>query len=930
MNIKSSNSLTFWSVIIVILTSLNTIHGQRNLLHWKHDIEYRLNSYLNQRRVIDDIIASSIYSTGQVVSGPTKIASAGNVRFMDLIIPTGSLLLDSYIADSTVRILLNKTQGYVNSKMNDLYLMKTQLDTIKRQVDNQERQYIFKGLRGVPTPQINMTIIPGMTQFKQVAYARSIEAEQVNLRHINYTNVDQVINEVYMDNMTLGTVDAQSRLFFEGRKTFWRTVFVRQLRSGCCDRLRPLHTNRMMIKSLAQDVQAPVLINTNSPYARDLVVIDRLIANSLYNRVMLPANGVDEIVLAPTLPENVIVLNNLINIRVINQPDIMKTLVFKDAVMIEDVQLINPNDPRPLIGFNPGTNLFFKFDISMDNYLLRFVHPSRNGSYFEQAVGGLVINGESHFVSSITANYVNGLANFGSFVGNIVRIDRPATIRGPVQFDALPAIFNPQAPLRPPHNVLIMHLNDGLEVGLINGLNIPDDLIFLPRQPNIPIRFSGNRHFLNRVIFDDLVQVNQLVNGMAMPAGVIPLHLNDFMASVGPSNLWFVDGIVAQHLMVEGGRFGEINLRDVYGDAQSLMMQSVFVRQPDGTDIIRAPLRVLNLKLFGSRPDQGLLNGFKPQGIFELSRIPMDTIYGRKEFIGAVEATDCTFGDLNNIANWTNHLIRIDRPNTVQTVYSRLAFVQPPSPLNFTQVNPLQQPPIYVQPSSVKIHHFNVQFQPNNHPIHHLSNFQLSPEFYILHLALVKVQKNETSGGRYRVLDRIHLTNPIGGPGRVNGILLNDIVRLDQPFRFADRFVLVGKVNVSGTLRANRITSSYPIDAIDLVQFDRYRIPINGMRGPIRLNNLLLGPNNRATFVHSRMLNGIPFSEFANSIMSLSRPQVVNNNLIFTSSVNLDGIVRTESSVNGVKRFREFANQLRSASFSFEDGLQCNSVIIKV
>lgn len=139
---------------------------------------------------------------------------------------------------------------------------------------------------------------------------------------------------------------------------------------------------------------------------------------------------------------------------------------------------------------------------------------------------------------------------------------------------------------------------------------------------------------------------------------------------------------------------------------------------------------------------------------------------------------------------------------------------------------------------------------------------------------------------------------------------------------------MVGKVDVD-TVRAGRIQSNYPIDAMDLVQFDKYRIPIVGSRTPIRLNNLVLTSTNRVSFVRCQMLNGISFNEFVYSIMSLTRPQEILSNLVFGAPVNLEGMVRTESSLNGIKNFKQFAAHLKKAKYSFDNGLQCNSVMIK-
>lgn len=926
INLNLNTYLLTILLVISVFGSLNNVAGQRSLLHWRKDLEFRLNSYLSQRDAINNILASSIYPEPEKINGTVRVVSSENVRFFDLLIPTGSLILDSSIAQPSVRNLVNKTNNYVNSKMNDLDQVRNQLEVIKHQLQDPAQNFIYKGLPNIPTPQVNFSVIRGVREFTQFTYGHVIESNRAEVRFINFTNVDQVINEVYMKNTTIGLTDSQARLFFEGKKTFWRSVFTKELKSGCCDRLKPLHTSRMMLRSVPQQVSAPVYIN-NQGFNGDPVVIRQLATDQLYNRMLVARQETGEL-FAPTPPENIVQLHNLISTRQSNPLELLKTLVFKNVLRVDEAQLSRANSNRLVIGFLSGPVPYF--DLSHDNYLLRFA-ASKDMGPIQRVSGPMIINSEALFVSNLDASSVNRIDHFHSFVNErIVRIDRPSVIRSSVRFNALPYVLNvpPAASSRPLQNVLIMHVDRGLEVGLVNGMRFPNDIVPLPLAPNKPIYVRGPRHFVNQVVFENFVQVGQLVNGLQMPAGVIPLHLNDFMGSVGTSNLWFVDGIVAHHVTSHSGQFDNIIMKDAAtNDAQDVIMRAVFSTLPDGSHLIRAPLRITHVKIFNQPGTkyQGLLNGFRPQDIIELSNPRIESVEGRKTFLAPVEAIDCVFNDINHLTNWTNHLIRIDRPNTVQTVHTKLAFIQPP--LMTDMAAPLPKV-VYNRTSSVYIDQFRVEFYPNNNPHDYINNIKFSPEFYILHQALQKAIVNHTEG-RYRV-DQVNLVDPYGRPGRMNGVLLDDIVTLDSPFRFAGGFVMVGKVEVMNNVRANRITSNYPIDAMDLVQFDKYRIPIIDSRSPIRLNNLVLSTNNQASFVQCRMLNGISFNEFANSIMSLTRPQEVDSSLTFNGPVNLEGLVRTGASLNGMKQFKQIARNLKAAKYSFENGLQCNLVMIKV
>lgn len=953
MSVKNlTNSLMlFISYVIVICYLFDTATAQRSLHHWRRDLEHRLTQYNNHRNIISNIISSSIYATqAPQINAPIVINSNGNVRFSDLIIPHGALVFDGFPAQRSVKIMRDKTQSFVGSKMNELNQIQGHLEDIHRKLQNE--QYIYKTHRYNNTRQQYRILGPRV--FKQVPHAHQVTSYNVTLAQINFTNVDKVISDTYMLHPKFNLVDSENRLFFEGRKTFWNAVFMRPLKSGCCDRLKPLHTSRMMLRSMNQDVHAPIMIHSRDPQmGQQSAIIRQLSTNQMFNSVLNLTNPGQMMRIDMSPPENLIRLPSLININQPDQPELLKTIVFKDTLNIDEAHLAhNYADGRLVMGITsvPG----FQFDLSHDNYLLKFLATKGESSIVQHLRGSTIITGPSHFVANLDSQSVNGLENFNRFArDDLVRIDRPATIRGSVQFNALPAMLNPIAGglSRSPQNVVALHVGgrQGLQVGLVNGMRIPQDIILLPGgrfgnqtgtlRPNDLIHVRGFRQFVNQVTFYDNINVSGLINNVQMPGGVIPLHLNDFVGSTGRSNLYFMDGISVQHMTTESGQFDELILRDVHGDAQSIIMRSVLAKGPDGSLLLRAPLRVINVNMINanSRPNHGLLNGFRPQDILELSPLMgpatryllgVEPLHGRKTFLAPVEADECIFNDINQVANWTNHLIRIDRPHLLQTIHTRLAFSRPSRLVdNNNNPNPT------LQASSVSVDHFKVEFVKENHPIDYANNWNFSPEMYMMHQALRTKLDATNVGGRYKVNQVRLIPRPLTNSslyfGLVNGVALDDIVRVDVPFRFADRFVLVGKIEIHDTLRANRMTSNYPIDAMDLVQFDKYRIPIVGSRVPIKLSNLILGgPNNRASFVQTRLLNGISFDEFANSIMSLTRPQVIDASLRFTSPVNFDAPVRTQSGLNGIKNFKQFASSLKSARYSFENGLQCNSVLV--
>lgn len=899
-------------VIINCLLNFKPVEGQRSLLHWKRDLEFRLGSYQDRRATIDNILASSIEKVEQRIENSiARVVSGSNIRFSHLIVQNGSIILNSNIAKWTADNLVAKTRTYVSSKENELSQMRAQLIAIGQQLDDLNQDYIYKGSpsSNYDASRQNMfRSVAGTRLFKQFNYARLIDSNQAVLKQVNYTDVDYVLKETYMENPNVGILDSKSRLFFEGKKTFYNTAFKGQLRSGCCDRLKPLHTSRMMRRSINQNVQAPVLFQIQTPPYISAVLIKNIQTPQLVNQALSVSNY-GSMNLSP--PDNIIQLENLIDLRSPVQLEVEKALIFKGPINIvhAHLSLVGP-ESRLAIGYVSNPNLFL--DLNLDNYLLR-LRKERNQTV-QRVSGPVVVNAPTQFLKGLNAFSVNNIPNFNQFaIGSIIRVDKPAVIQGPVQFYAMPRMLNTIGGVNQQmaQTVLTMRVSGSLQVNLVNGLRLPEDIVVFPPSPgainqNQLIRVFGPRQFSGRVVFEEPVQVRQFVNNLLIPGGVIPLHSSDLLGSVGITNLIFKDGIIARDINVDSGQFDEISLRDVIGDAPSLIFNSVFLLQPDGSHLIRAPIKVANLRMLGN----GLLNGFRPQDVIELSRQPPDLIYGRKSFLAHVEAAECIFNDINNLANWTNHLIRIDRPNTVQTVFTKLAFLQG------------------VTPSSVGINRLRADFYPNKSPSDYMSNMRFSPELYVLNQALLQGLGANNTRGRIRITDRVSIVNPRGGPGIINGVRLDDVLTVNEPFKFAGRFTMVGKVQVGGNLQADRIRSNYPIDAMDLEQFDKVRIPIINSRLPVRLNNLVLDNDNQASFVQCRILNGIPFSQFANSIMSLTRPQVIEGRMSFGSSVDFEGLLRTGSSLNGIKEFKKFANSLKNAKYSFEDGLQCNTLVI--
>lgn len=898
-------------VLTCVLLWAGAATGQRSILHAKYDLEYRLGEYERRRVELQNIIGSSL-----ITAKPLHIEG---VSFSNLIIPEHALILDSHIAQPTVRSIIGKTQQYVSQKMAELSVVRGRYGKLLDQVTAKNQSFIYKSPQSSAVPQV----IQGRRQFNNFQFARAIDALGVKLHTINRTNVNQIMQQTYLEQPKLELYDSKKRLYFEGRKTMWRAEFKAALHSGCCDRLRPLHTSRMMIRGIDQAVAGPIAFVQNASFDSG-VVVTSLQAERLYNVADENAVLFDAAMIIGPQPQivtrNQITLNDLIDLASPWQPEPQKRLIFNGQLTIDELLLRNvapPLAPRIGVATKPDVGL----DLAPDTYLRKFfAHP--NTARVQHIQSRVVVLGESHIIGDVDALVVNNVENFNNFVVDaVVRIDKPAVIEGRVVLNALSAPPPPSTSIQM-RSVPVAQVEGELFVGQVNGMDPNIDVVFIDKlQPNVAIEVRGERVFANTMRFSNHLQVKQRVCGMLMPSEIIPLHLNDFIDSTGASNLWFVDGITTDQLTIQSGQFDRMVLRDVHGDAQSLVMRSVLAQQADGSQLVRAPLRVQHLKLLPSSTSgisnsgpSGLLNGFRPEDVIELTqstRLGGDAthfILGRKMFANLVEARECTFGEINGLARWPSSLIRIDLPNMIQNVHTKLVFESlPGAPASLLSVN-----------------HLDAEFLPNLSPANYAHNMRLSPELYLAQQALARGVANRTGEIRYRVLNQLTVQN-----GLVNGVRIDDIVTLNEPFAFAERFVLIGKVDAECVVRAQHVASAYPLGPMDLVQFERYRVPTMGARAPIHLQSVVLDGDNQASFVQCRLLNGTPLSQFLNSIMSLTRPQSVHASVSFAAPTSFEGIVRTRSLFNNIANFNAFTERLRNVKYSFENGLQCNSLLVR-
>lgn len=931
--------LSFVSITTLFSHNYNQVSCQ--IAKW--DTDFRIDSYNRLIKTLNNLVNKNHQITG-------------TGYFNKLVVSQGSLILTRQVSPATHHVLDNKTRNYVSSKLTEVQRIQNVIDSIQRTLKDPNKAFVYKGNHQQKHPnshlyqsqqhhlgpygnrQTNGAIVfSGKKLFNQFAYANSITSNRVDLKSINNSYVERVLDRAYMKHYQHSLFDSQKRLYFEGSKTISSSVFLNDLHSGCCGRLKPIHTDRLLTKSSNQTIPATVYLLTPhhqrhhrqaglpppTHVSINTLNFDQLLERTLTLGLTKTRSGLKLLKILPSPVSSNVQLADLIYIRQHQQHlqnsqalvQIPKSLLFTSIISVENLNLnfasSNPYGfARILIGPTSGKFLA----LSPNDFLLQT--PPSNPQTSSQSIVNLRVSSASVFEADLVASSLNEVGNFVQFVMNsLARIDRQTAINGPIQFLSSHSHHDGQNLYGQPLAVVNKQV---IITRTLNALNLLQDLIQI-KYPSNHLTIRGPLVFNNSRINMDFVTVTSHINGLSIPNDVVPLNLNDAINNLGSSNLVFLDGINVNQLTVRNRYFDKLHLSDAFEDAESFILRTSFIPTPDGKHIIKAKLIVVDLVLSASGSNRGSINGFRPNEIINFANIRQESILGTRFFNDHIEAGDCHFQNLNNMNNWANHLIRTDRPKFVQTVHTNLVF---------SSGHQLSQS-FTPGADTVTTNTFNVGFLPNMNEANYMLNYNAYPELYTINQVLFKATNQEER--RLRV-EHVRLLNP-RGKGLVNGIPTNLVQRLDQTNFVPGKAIFVGKVYITNDMQARYVTSSYPIEGLDLDQFDKYRIQFrsNGRvnyENPVRVNNLVLTGLNLASTVRFSSLNELIFDQYINSVMSLTRPQFVRNPMIFLNTVNFFGHISSNSSLNNIDSTSFLGQKVRDTIYKFNEGLECQRVYL--
>lgn len=871
--------------------------AQRSYEHWRVDIDYRLATYRREHQLIRQLLDSAVHPINKTITVTRPII------FNELIIKDGVVIDygDAWKMVNSTRIHLNQFRHRVSELNNE----------VARKLPDTSR-YIFKNR--------NMTV-RGTKRFVAPTWIQSIDVRQsIVLNRINTMDINPVIKRVFFESSPIARYDRQKRLYFEGTKVFDRSTFDNILRSGCCNRLYPMSVNKMMTTTHNQTLETPMVVS------RAPSRISNLFTTLVHNAYLIDEpliNGVHQLRLTPEIV-NPLTKSNLIHTSSMNgiTHRLNHDFIFKDDFIINKListsgnvlELANHYGPSKLISIEPRHNLM------NDNY------RSLPNQRISQPV---VVIGSSRFMAGLDANQANGVGDFGSFVDrSIVRLDRPANISSRINFGS---IISGVTGTNYYHNRPSVTIDNQLNVKNLNGLSIPNDLIFHQLlTSNTPFVVRQQKRFLQWPMFNQ-IYAQRRVSSLLLPNDVITVLNDDPVSTTNEhSNLLFFNGIksVAITLSSDNRNFDRLDLDQSVDSAASLVTKSSFVNSLNGVRLLKSQLTVNELFLKGNDNRQGLLNGMRIDDLLtrnESTRLD-SPILGRISFIGDVEVSECSFSTINHVTNWINSVVRLNR--YPQYVNTRLVFERDPS-YAFGMFNT----------ENLII---NDHAQPRHSPFFHESQ-----EF----MALLRVLSEhfkingipvEQRMDSYRIGDRLIMVNQSNS--KINGIPLSNILTRNSNGRVSGKVTFVGRVDVRKDLQSNQVSTREAINGIDLVQFDMFRIhlrlvPQQYPNDPklLKFNNLLLDNSRIRCDIEAKSINSVPLEQFFERILSVSRNQIIYGPKTFLGDVILHQAIQP-SLVNGFRLADIKRNAVKIAGHGqweshfndivFHDGLTVLSVII--
>lgn len=340
--------------------------------------------------------------------------------------------------------------------------------------------------------------------------------------------------------------------------------------------------------------------------------------------------------------------------------------------------------------------------------------------------------------------------------------------------------------------------------------------------------------------FDDKVVVNGLIDGLRLPQDIVRLTLNETI--FGP--IIFGQSIIANknidaHHLVDGIDLSELNL-------YSLKLND---------KVIRSDVRFNRAVTIGAINSNGIVNGINldylyKEAIFKGS--PYVEIRGTKLFRAHIEFAQLFAERLNgqNISDFVS-------TTKNETIYAQKNFAAFTS-FNTTHVKGL-------------IDNVNIENLFNNR---------------------VSLSKAERITGTKNFLEEI-TTDSISVRNKINGILPQVDIVLKSKFQEINGTKIFSRnLNVQNLKSRNFVSLKGKVDNILINDLNSRVVKLNSHKS-IPLHVVLINCNSSTVEVY-RNINGINISDFANNVMSLTKPQVIYSTKTFKNDQHFSHIMSSK------------------------------------
>ncbi|CAL1276965.1 unnamed protein product [Larinioides sclopetarius] len=389
-----------------------------------------------------------------------------------------------------------------------------------------------------------------------------------------------------------------------------------------------------------------------------------------------------------------------------------------------------------------------------------------------------------------------------------------------------------------------VHVQGSLSVGgMVNGLKIPDELLLTDVSQTV----TGQKKFTG-VVTAHTVFVEGTVDDLVIPEDIVTLSGDEEISSI----LYFTKGInvgsnIIVHGLVDGVDIAELARQALKVNETHTFKDAIFYGPVTITDSLHVG---------------GTVNGIN------LDEIVKDIVFkgedlaveSKKHFKKVVADTV----NLERMINGYNISVDFMKVNGDQTITGTKTFKQPVIFKSLTT-------------SDGMLGEFNVTK-------------------FLEHRVYLEIEDDPVNEMEF--VDHVIVEGNLEVRGTVGGLNIpEDVVLKNSRTSISNK--IFNKVTVDNLIVNNDAQISGTFGGIDLNEFYKNRVTLSGedvIESDVWLGNVTVG-----TIELSGLMNGIDIVEFANNVVSKTKPQEILAEKIFTGNVVAQGPITTKEGVNGVQ-----------------------------